>query len=258
MEAARQLGMIVTTEGASDLRLNLTHAIDGFAGNEHSLPISPLHDDVIQLFGRTRIGYTPTLSVLYGGMPALDDFIIREQPRNDAKLCRFMPYEAIEAKTRNPGFVHPEEQSVQQFAVDAYRIQQAGGLVGIGSHGEVPGLGYHWEMWAYAAGGAPPHAVLLAATRDSATIIGRASELGSIEAGKLADLLVLGANPLEDIRNTLRIDLIMKNGRLYDGERRPEWPEQRLADSGSGESPTAVSRAVRWADLLSCPSALQD
>ena len=226
--AAHTLGMMPTTEGASDLRLNLTHAIDGFAGNEHALPITPLHDDVIQLYAGTRIGYTPTLSVLYGGMPSLDRFMILEHPRSNAKLCRFVPYAFIEAKTRNPHYVYPEEQTVARFAEDAWRIRQAGGLVGIGSHGEMPGIGYHWEMWTYAEGGAPPHAVLQAATIDSATIIGRASSIGSLEAGKLADLLVLGADPLENIRNSAQIDFVMKNGRLYDGDTLDEsWPEAR-------------------------------
>ncbi len=81
IQGASALGMMPTTEGASDLRLNLTHALDGFAGNEHALPVSPLHRDVIELFAKSRIAYTPTISVLYGGKPALYEMTISHVPQ---------------------------------------------------------------------------------------------------------------------------------------------------------------------------------
>ena len=104
----------------------------------------------------------------------------------------------------------PDDSLYPAFAADALRIQRAGGLVGIGSHGELQGLGYHYEMQAYAAGGATPHEVLRAATILSAEIIGHAGDIGSIEPGKLADLLVLDADPLADIRNARAIAQVMK------------------------------------------------
>ncbi len=227
-DAARELGMMPTTEGASDLTLNLTHAIDGFAGNEHALPVSPLHEDVIRLYAGSRIAYTPTLSVLYGGWPALDDFIIHGQLSRDAKLARFTPPDVIEERLRNRHWLPAEAQTYQSFAQDAVRIQRAGGLVGMGSHGEVQGLGYHWEMQAYASGGATPREVLHAATAASSEIIGRAKEVGTLEAGKLADLVILEKDPLQDIRNTLSIREVMKNGRLYEADSLDEiWPRQR-------------------------------
>ena len=228
VEAARELGMMPTTEGASDLELDLTHAIDGFAGNEHALPVSPLHEDVIQLYAQSRIAYTPTLSVLYGGSPALFELIVRERPQDDAKLARFTPADVIAERLRNVHWTPPESQTYSSFARDALRIQRAGGLVGMGSHGEVQGLGYHWEMEAYASGGATPREVLHAATAASSEIIGRAKEVGTLEVGKLADLLILDEDPLRDIRNTRKIRNVMKNGRLYDADTLDEvWPRQR-------------------------------
>lgn len=227
-DAARELGMMPTTEGASDLWLNLTHAIDGFSGNEHALPVSPLHEDVIRLYADSRIAYTPTLSVLYGGWPALDDLIIRQQPQHDAKLARFTPPDVLAERVRNRHWLPTEAQTYQSFARDALRIQRAGGLVGMGSHGEVQGLGYHWEMEVYASGGATPREVLHAATIGSGEIIGRAREIGSLEPGKLADLVILEKDPLADIRNTRSIREVMKNGRLYDGQTLDEiWPRHR-------------------------------
>ncbi len=227
-EAAAELGVMPTTEGASDLTLNLTHAIDGFAGNEHSLPVTPLRDDIIQLYARTRIGYSPTFNVMYGGMPSIDDLLIRDDPSRDPKLRRFIPGSVVDAKMRGREWSSPDDSLYPAFAADALRIQRAGGLVGIGSHGELQGLGYHYEMQAYAAGGATPHEVLRAATILSAEIIGHAGDIGSIEPGKLADLLVLDADPLADIRNARVIGQVMKNGRIYDAATLDEvWPRAR-------------------------------
>lgn len=228
IQGASALGMMPTTEGASDLRLNLTHALDGFAGNEHALPISPLHKDVIQLFAQSRIAYTPTISVLYGGKPALLEMSIGHVPQADAKVLRFMPTDLVDVKNRTHKWSRHEDQTYPMFAADAIAIQRAGGLVGMGSHGEMQGIGYHWELEAYASGGATPHEVLRAATIGSSEVIGRATELGSIEPGKFADLLILDRDPLADITNTNSLSFVMKNGRLYDASTLDEvWPRQK-------------------------------
>lgn len=230
IQAAQELGMMPTTEGASDLVLGLTHAIDGFAGNEHSLPVTPLRDDVIRLLAASRIGYTPTISVLYGGGPGLFDFIIRSHPEHDAKLRTFTPGPVLAEKLRNRHWMTDQSQSYPRFAADALRVQRAGGVVGIGSHGEMQGLGLHWEMQAFASGGATPMEVLRAATIDGATIIGHADDVGSIVPGKFADLVILEADPLADIRNTLAIAAVIKNGRVYDPRSlASDWPVPRAS-----------------------------
>ncbi|MEC8745899.1 MAG: amidohydrolase family protein, partial [Pseudomonadota bacterium] len=118
------------------------------------------------------------------------------------------------------------EFDFEQGAAQVAKIQRAGGLVGVGGHAELQGLGYHWEMWAYAMGGMTPVEVLRAATIDGARIIGVEQDLGSIEVGKLADMVVLNSNPLDNIRNTVDIDKVLINGRLYNGDTMDqEWPD---------------------------------
>ncbi|MBH1997630.1 MAG: PD40 domain-containing protein [Sphingomonadaceae bacterium] len=225
VEAASALGMMPTTEGASDMVLNVTHAIDGFSGNEHSIPVSPLREDIVRLFAQSRTSYTPTILVAYGTTPALFDFIINKRPQDDEKFRHFVPPSVVSEKLRNRHWMPPEAQSWQQIAADAVKIQRAGGLVGIGSHGEMQGLGYQWEMQAYAAGGATPMEVLKAATIGSAEVIGHSDDVGSLEPGKFADLLILDADPLVDIANAMKIGAVMKNGRLYDPATLDEiWP----------------------------------
>lgn len=226
--AAEQLGMMPTTEGALDFKLGLTHAIDGFAGHEHALPSVPLYDDVVQLFARTGINYTPTLLVTYGGPFAEDEFYIKQSPLDDPKVKRFMPAFAQELHTRRHIAFRRQDHIYPQLAAEAAKILRAGGRVGVGSHGQLQGLGYHWELQALAEGGFTPVELLRIATLGSAEIIGRASELGSLEAGKFADLLVLERDPRADIKHTLSIQQVMKNGRLYDSNTLDElWPRQR-------------------------------
>jgi len=228
IQAAKELGMIPTTEGGLDLRLDLTHMADGFWGTEHALPILPLYRDVVQFLARSGSTYTPTLLVLYGGPAGEEYFFTQENPHDDEKIRRFMPHFVVDSKTQRRDWFRYEEHAFYKMAAEAAKVVRAGGLVGIGSHGQFQGLGYHWEMWALASGGLEPMAVLRAATLNGARIIGRHEEIGSLETGKFADLVILNANPLDDIRNTNAIDRVMKNGRLYDAATMDEvWPDQK-------------------------------
>ncbi|HVS64569.1 MAG TPA: amidohydrolase family protein [Thermoanaerobaculia bacterium] len=229
--AAQELGMLPTTEGALDLELDLTHAIDGFSGNEHSLPVVPLYRDVVELFAQSGTAYTPTLLVAYGGPWAENDFFTSsalggELPHANAKLRRFVPHDVVDQKTRKRAWFRPDEHVYPRLAEQAAKILRAGGLVGVGAHGQLQGLGYHWEMWALASGGLSAHETLRVATLEGARSIGLADDLGSLEPGKLADLVVLDRNPLEDIRNTDSVRWVMKNGVLFEGETLDRiWPD---------------------------------
>ncbi|MGH8168212.1 MAG: amidohydrolase family protein, partial [Woeseiaceae bacterium] len=227
IEAAAEFGMMPTTEGMADLKLDLTHAIDGFAGNEHYVP-EPLYRDVIELFGRTRIAYTPTLLITSGG-PAAEDVFFSAAPWHEhPKLARFMPHTVIDARTSPRQWLRSDQHIYPRVAADARSILQAGGRIGIGSHAQLQGVAYHWEMQAFAAGGWTPREILTAATIGGSEIIGRAGAIGSLEPGKYADLLILERNPLESIDNTLLIRQVMKNGRLYDADTLDElWPRER-------------------------------
>jgi imidazolonepropionase-like amidohydrolase len=107
-------------------------------------------------------------------------------------------------------------------------LEIAGGRVGIGSHGQLQGLGYHWEMWSLASGGLTPMETLRAATLHGAQIVGLAQDLGSIEPGKLADLVVLDENPLADIHNTNTVRYVVKNGEVFEGSTLDRiWPSEK-------------------------------
>ena len=246
LTAAREQNIMPTTEGALDTRYDMTMAIDGYPGQEHAIPLFPLYKDVVSLFAQSGIAYTPTLIVSYNGPFAENYFYATENVYGDPKLQRFTPYEELAAKARRrvrgqrgggneAGWYQKDEYTFDRISKAANDIVKAGGRVGVGSHGQLQGLGYHWEMWMLSMGGMTNHDVLRCATIFGAEAIGLSMDLGSIEAGKLADFVVLDRNPLENIRNTNSVRMVMKNGRLYDGSTLDEtWPRQRKAERVPG------------------------
>ena len=115
-------------------------------------------------------------------------------------------------------------------ARNAKALLDAGVSVQLGAHGQREGLAAHWEMWMFVQGGMTPLEAIRCATLNGARYLGLDRDLGSLENGKLADLIVLDRNPLENIRDSEAIRSIMQNGRLYDGERLDEignYPRRR-------------------------------
>ena len=232
IQASKEQGLMPTTEGALDFKLNLTEILDGYPGHEHSYPITPIYKDVIQAVAESKIAYTPTLLVSYGGPWAENYFYSRENPYNDQKLQYFTPYADLAGKSRRrPGWFMDEEHVFTRHAEFVEDLVNAGGLAGVGSHGQLQGLGFHWELWAIASGTSSLNA-LKTATILGATSIGLDGDLGSIKAGKLADFMILEKNPLDNIRNTNTIIQVMKNGRLYDGNTLDEvYPREKKVNS---------------------------
>jgi Tol biopolymer transport system component len=225
--AAKELGLTATTEGGSNLTMNLTLMQDGYPGLEHAMPIFPLYKDVVQLEAQSGITYTPTLIVGYGGPTGLNYWLTHYNVDEDKKLRYFTPHEELDSwKTEQ--YFREDQYIFKGHAEQLAKMVAAGGRVGLGSHGELQGLGVHWELWMMASGGLTNHDALRAATIHGADAIGHAKDFGSLEVGKLADLQILDKNPLDDIRNTNTIRSVMKNGRLYDGNTLDEvWPRTK-------------------------------
>lgn len=220
VEAAREEEMLNFPEGGGNFEYNLGMILDGHTGIEHSVPVTPLHDDVIEFWKRTEVGYTPTLLVSYGGLSGEHWFYQNEPPIfEDDKLQSFVPHRFIQSRARRLNIhAYPGDWHHMDVAASAKRLVDAGVKVNVGGHGQLQGLGAHWEMWALSQGGMDPMDVLRCATTFGAHYIGLDDELGTVETGKVADLVVLAADPRDDIRNTNSVRWVVKNGELFDAD----------------------------------------
>ena len=225
LQAAIAEGINATNEGAGDFRADMTMAIDGYTSLEHTLPMPTIYKDVVTVIADSKITYTPALNAQYGGPTGDGYWRARTDLRADVKTARFMPRDQLYRETFSLPVIHESDYIFKQAARGARDVIRAGGNVGLGSHGQQNGIGADWELWMLQSGGMTPMETLRAATMMGAMSIGLDGDLGSIETGKLADIVVLDANPLDDIKNTIRTRYIVKNGVVYDAATLDEvWP----------------------------------
>lgn len=217
LEAARRLGVNVYPEGGALYPHNMTMVIDGHTSLEHSLPIERVYDDVVQLWGQAGTGYVPTFNVAYGGLDGEHYWYAKTDVWANEQLQRFVPRRVLDARARRPERAPDNEWNHIAVAEEAAKLHRAGVPVLVGAHGQREGLGTHWDIWSMVQGGMTPHEALWCATKGGADHLGYGAEIGSIEPGKLADLVVLDRDPLANIRDSESVRWVMANGRLYDG-----------------------------------------
>jgi imidazolonepropionase-like amidohydrolase/Tol biopolymer transport system component len=216
IEAARQTNMMVVPEGGSLFQLNMGMIIDGHTGIEHALPIANVYDDVKQLWSQTQVGYTPTLNVAYGGLDGEHYWYARTDVWTHPLLSRLVPKSLLQARGVRRLSAPDEDFNVLRVAKTATELQRAGVPANIGAHGQREGLGAHWEMWMFALGGMTPLEAIRTATLNPARYIGLDRDIGSLEVGKLADLVIISGDVLADIRQSDQISHVMQNGRLFE------------------------------------------
>ncbi len=216
LQAARELDMLVVPEGGSLLQHNLTMVVDGHTGVEHAIPVARIYADVKQLWGKSGTGYTPTLGVAYGGVWGENYWYQKTNVWEDERLLSFVPRRVVDARSRRPMHVPDDEFGHFAAATVAKELSDAGVSVQLGAHGQREGLAAHWEVWMFGQGGMKPLQALRAATLSGARYLGLDGEIGSLEEGKLADLIVLDGNPLQDLKHSRSVRYTLVNGRLYD------------------------------------------
>jgi imidazolonepropionase-like amidohydrolase/Tol biopolymer transport system component len=206
----------VVAEGASLFAQDIALIADGNTALEHNIPQLNLYEDVISFFAQTKVAYTPTLVVTYGGLAGDPYWRSHMDVWRHPILSKHVPPHILQPSSVRRTQAPDEDFVDGRSASQALKLMERGVNVSIGAHGQQEGLAAHWELWSFVRGGFTPLQALKVGTILPARKLGMERDIGSLEAGKLADLVVLDANPLQDIRNSDKIASVMINGRLYD------------------------------------------
>ncbi|MBA2466894.1 MAG: PD40 domain-containing protein [Sphingomonas sp.] len=214
--AAQAENMLVVPEGGSLFNMDMSLIADGNATVEHNVPGEVFYGDVLQFWSQTKTNYTPTLVVAYGGPGADPYWRARMNLWEHPLLKAHVPPATLAAGSARRTIAPEGEYADTWAAREARKLADRGVQVNIGAHGQEDGIAAHWEMWSFVKGGWTPLQALQAATVMPSKTLGMERDLGTLEVGKLADFVVLDANPLDNIRNTDKVSSVMLGGRLYD------------------------------------------
>ena len=227
LKAARDLELMVVPEGGGKLYQNMSMIADGHTTLEHSLNIATGYSDLTQFWSQTEMAYNPTLVVAYGGLEGEKYWYDRTNVWENTRLTRYVPRYIVEPRSIRRATAPDDHYNHIKVAAYAKTLRDAGVRVLIGAHGQREGLAAHWEMWMLNQGGFTPWEALRAATYDPSIALGMRDDLGSIEVGKLADLVVIDRNPLDDITHTNSVSQVMVNGTLYNANTlAQQWPQK--------------------------------
>ena len=216
IQAAAELGMMVVPEGGMRFQHNLNELIDGHTTIEHSVPVQNVYSDVLQLWSQLETAYTPTFIVSYGGLMGEEYWYDRTNVWENPRLLRYTQKSVVYPRSVRRPKAPDSEYNHIYVARTAKQLRDAGVRVNIGAHGQRAGLAAHWEAWSMVQGGFSPWEALRGATIDGAASLGMDHDTGSLETGKLADIMIVDGNPLEDIFRSEYVSHTLINGRLYD------------------------------------------
>ena len=218
VKASHDNNILVVSEGGSLYHMDMSLVQDGNSSVEHNLPVSAIYDDVVQMFAQTNVANTPTLSVTYGGIRGEDYYYQESDVWKHPILSKHVPPAVLQARAVRRQMAPEEDYADADAGAVSKKLMEAGVMVSIGGHGQREGLASHWEMWSFSRGGMSPLQTLRTATTEPARHLGFDKDIGTLEKGKLADLVILSDNPLDDIRNTDKVEHVMLGGRLYEAE----------------------------------------
>jgi Tol biopolymer transport system component/imidazolonepropionase-like amidohydrolase len=260
IQAASELDMMVVPEGGMRFQHNMTMLIDGHTTMEHSIPVQNVYDDVKQLWSQVETAYTPTFVVSYGGLMGEEYWYDRTNVWENPRLLRYTPKSSVYPRSIRRPKAPDSEYNHISVARSAKALRDAGVRVNIGAHGQREGLAAHWEMWSMTQGGFSPWEALRGATIDGAASLGMDHEIGSLEPGKLADIMIVEGNPLDDIYRSEYVSHTLINGRLFEAAsmnqiapdetaRKPLFFELEGGDAWSNsarQSHEQKARALHW------------